>query len=162
MTAPQPVTGKTAFVRLVSDRTAIVQGSRTLPSRVGAALKSARARPGTNVEIFLAGESGPGTVGTIRRSVMRAGFRNVFVVTEVQVSADGVVSVLGKPLQLARLGTKLTAMGAGRNTLVKVDFARNVSPGTMRSVTQALVRAGFPKIVAARKMKPTVSIQTKE
>lgn len=162
MTAPQPVTGRTAYIRLVSGHSAIVQGSRTLPSRAGAALKAAGARPGTNIEISLAGNSGPGAVKTVCRSVTRAGYRNVLVVVDVKVSGHGVISVLGKDLQVSELAPRLTAMGAGRNTIVRVTFERDVSPETIRTVMQSLVRAGFPKIVTARKMAPTISVQTKE
>jgi hypothetical protein len=161
LTAPKPVTGRMAFVRLVSSRTAIVQGSRTWPSRVGAALKAAGAKPGTNVEILLAGDCSPATVATVQRSAIRAGFRNVVTVAAVNVDADGTVAILGKRLQLAQLGPRLTAIGAGQNTMVKISFAKNVSPETIRSVTQMLVRTGFPKIVVTRKARPKVSIQKK-
>jgi len=161
MTAPKPVTGRTAFVRLVSSRTAIVQGSRTLPSRVGAALKAARAKPGTNVEILLAGDCSRNAVSTAQRSATRAGFRNVVTVAAVNVADDGTASILGKRLQLDQLGPRLRAIGAQQNTMVKVSFAGNVTPEAMRPVTQALVRAGFPKIVVTRKVRPRISVQKK-
>ena len=158
---PPRITGRTAYVHVLSQNTVSIQGKKTARMMVVSKLKAAGATSRTQIEISLSGKASSRAVKSLENNIRRAGFRNISVIASVKVSDQGIITIGGKRTAIAQIGAKLKSTGATSNTRISLSFGKAVSKRMMTSITNAIVRSGFPRILVARKMTPTASVRNK-
>lgn len=74
----------------------------------------------------------------------------------VTLSADGAITLEGRPVSLERLPAKLKSAGAGPQTSIDIAVGATTSQTRMAEVTRALANAGYSRIMFVRPRKASV------
>ncbi|MCK5849286.1 MAG: hypothetical protein KAH23_00120 [Kiritimatiellae bacterium] len=158
---PPRITGRTAYIQILSQNTISIQGKRITRMMVSSKLKAAGATKRTHIEIALSGKASTRAIKSLENSIRKGGFRDISVSAKIRVSDQGIITVGGKRIKLAHVGSKLKAIGATSNTRIVLSFGRTISKKMMNSITSTIIRAGFPRILVAHQMRPTASVGRK-
>jgi len=76
---------------------------------------------------------------------------------EVRMQGRGLLAVAGETLPPSRLPRKLKAMGAGRDTTIRILVGEQTPRSSMAAIARELASAGFPKILFTRPRRASSS-----
>lgn len=79
----------------------------------------------------------------------------------VTLSADGVITLRGRPVPLERLPAKLKSAGAGPQTSIDIAVAASTPQIRMAEITRVLASAGYSRIMFVRPRKTGVGTKAK-